>query len=112
MTWIAQRPISGPVVVVPLAADAGSFQSLADNSRHGLMICVAATQLRDALPRREHTPCRLVASSRPIRDLEPQWLAIVVMGCAPCTLASWVLLKRSMVRTTGRPLEFARPPPF
>jgi dTDP-L-rhamnose 4-epimerase len=66
-TW--DRALSGftPDIVVHLAAETGTGQSLAEASRHGLVNVVGTTRLTDALGRHQIVPNHLLlASSRAI----------------------------------------------
>ena len=52
-----------PDVVVHLAAETGTAQSLAESSRHGLVNVVGTTQLLDAFTRAGHVPGHVVLTS-------------------------------------------------
>ena len=52
-----------PDVVVHLAAETGTAQSLSESSRHGLVNVVGTTQLLDGLTRAGHLPAHLVLTS-------------------------------------------------
>ncbi|PZR54346.1 NAD-dependent dehydratase [Xylanimonas oleitrophica] len=52
-----------PDVVVHLAAETGTGQSLSESTRHGAVNVVGTTQMLDALRRTEHLPGRIVLTS-------------------------------------------------
>lgn len=65
-----------PDVVVHLAAETGTGQSLSEASRHGRVNVVGTTELLDALTNAEHRPQRIVlASSRAVYG-EGRWRAL------------------------------------
>lgn len=63
LVWDALVPDVRPDVVVHLAAETGTGQSLAEASRHALTNVVGTTQLFDALLRHSALPRRVVLSS-------------------------------------------------
>ncbi len=73
-TWDAVLAKARPDVVVHLAAETGTGQSLTHASRHATVNVVGATQLLDGLARRSIVPERIVlASSRAVYG-EGAWL--------------------------------------
>ncbi len=73
--WEAVLGLTKPDVVVHLAAETGTGQSLSEASRHGLVNVVGTTRLLDALYRSEHRPAHLVlASSRAVYG-EGRWIS-------------------------------------
>ncbi len=65
--WDALLADVRPDVVVHLAAETGTGQSLAESTRHGMTNVVGTTQMLDALLRHEALPRRIVlASSRAV----------------------------------------------
>jgi dTDP-L-rhamnose 4-epimerase len=74
-SWDAALRLARPDVVVHLAAETGTGQSLDQASRHGSVNVVGTTQLCDALTRADHRPDHLVlASSRAVYG-EGAWQA-------------------------------------
>jgi len=74
-SWDAVLRLARPDVVVHLAAETGTGQSLDQATRHGSVNVVGTTQLCDALTRVEHRPDHLVlASSRAVYG-EGAWQA-------------------------------------
>jgi len=66
-TWDTLLADVRPDVVVHLAAETGTGQSLAESSRHGMTNVVGTTRMLDALLRNETLPRRIVlASSRAV----------------------------------------------
>ena len=65
--WDALLDRHTPQVIIHLAAETGTGQSLTEASRHGLVNVVGTTQMLDALVRHEQRPQRiLLASSRAV----------------------------------------------
>lgn len=62
-TWDDLLPDLRPDVVVHLAAETGTGQSLAEGSRHARVNVLGTTQLLDGLARHEAFPLRIVLSS-------------------------------------------------
>ncbi|WP_394938866.1 NAD-dependent epimerase/dehydratase family protein [Psychromicrobium sp. YIM B11713] len=62
-TWDALLPGLSPDVVIHLAAETGTGQSLEESSRHALTNVVGTTQLLDGLNRHKNLPRRIVLSS-------------------------------------------------
>ncbi|MCU1432637.1 MAG: NAD-dependent epimerase/dehydratase [Actinotalea sp.] len=62
-TWDTVLDVVTPDVVVHLAAETGTGQSLAESSRHAMTNVVGTTQMLDALLRRAALPRRIVLSS-------------------------------------------------
>lgn len=52
-----------PDLIIHLAAETGTGQSLTEASRHGLVNVVGTTQLTDALGRHQHRPAHVILSS-------------------------------------------------
>lgn len=72
-TWFAT--VGQPDVIVHLAAETGTGQSLSEASRHGRVNVVGTTELVDALTRADHRPRRIaLASSRAVYG-EGRWQA-------------------------------------
>jgi dTDP-L-rhamnose 4-epimerase len=66
-TWPAILERARPDVVVHLAAETGTGQSLSEASRHGMVNVVGTTELLDAMYRSSHKPSHLIlASSRAV----------------------------------------------
>jgi len=73
--WDAVLKLCSPEVVVHLAAETGTGQSLTHASRHGSVNVVGTTQMLDAFRRCDSVPSHLVlASSRAVYG-EGRWLA-------------------------------------
>ncbi|MGH9281563.1 MAG: NAD-dependent epimerase/dehydratase family protein, partial [Acidimicrobiales bacterium] len=71
--WDAVLSLVGPDVIVHLAAETGTGQSLTEASRHARVNVLGTTQLLDALTRRRRAPDQLVlASSRAVYG-EGEW---------------------------------------
>ena len=71
--WDAILGLVQPDVIVHLAAETGTGQSLTEASRHGRVNVVGTTELVDALTRNGHRPSHLVlASSRAVYG-EGEW---------------------------------------
>lgn len=65
--WVELLAEARPDVIVHLAAETGTGQSLTESSRHAHVNVVGTTTMLDALSRHEHTPTQIVlASSRAI----------------------------------------------
>lgn len=71
--WDAVLKIVSPEVVVHLAAETGTGQSLTETTRHGMVNVVGTTQMLDALSRARLTPAIVLASSRAVYG-EGRWL--------------------------------------
>ena len=72
--WSAVLKLTDPEVVVHLAAETGTGQSLTEATRHGSVNVVGTTQMLDALLRAESIPAHLVlASSRAVYG-EGRWM--------------------------------------
>ncbi|MET0820414.1 MAG: NAD-dependent epimerase/dehydratase family protein [Aeromicrobium sp.] len=63
-----------PDVVVHLAAETGTAQSLSESSRHGLVNVVGTTMLLDAMTRAEWVPSHLVLTSSRAVYGEGKWI--------------------------------------
>ncbi len=61
--WGALLAVVQPDVIVHLAAETGTGQSLSEASRHGLVNVVGTTRMLDALYRSEHRPKHLILTS-------------------------------------------------
>ena len=61
--WDALLADVRPDLVVHLAAETGTAQSLSESSRHGLVNVVGTTQLLDGLTRSGHLPSHVVLTS-------------------------------------------------
>lgn len=61
--WDALLADVRPDVVVHLAAETGTAQSLSESSRHGLVNVVGTTQMLDGLTRADHLPAHFVLTS-------------------------------------------------
>jgi dTDP-L-rhamnose 4-epimerase len=65
--WDALFKLERPSVIVHLAAETGTGQSLREATRHGSVNVVGTTQMLDALARAEHVPEQIIlASSRAV----------------------------------------------
>ena len=72
--WDSILAVVGPDVIVHLAAETGTGQSLTEASRHASVNVVGTTQMLDALVRHEIRPDKIVlASSRAVYG-EGQWI--------------------------------------
>ena len=74
-SWDALLRIIRPDVVVHLAAETGTGQSLLESTRHGMVNVVGTTQLLDALVRARHVPAHLVLTSSRAVYGEGEWQA-------------------------------------
>jgi dTDP-L-rhamnose 4-epimerase len=72
--WDSLLAILRPDVVVHLAAETGTAQSLSESSRHGLVNVVGTTMLLDALTRAEWVPSHLVLTSSRAVYGEGKWI--------------------------------------
>lgn len=73
--WDALFRVSRPDVIVHLAAETGTGQSLTEASRHGRVNVVGTTELLDGLSRAQQVPSQFVlASSRAVYG-EGKWVA-------------------------------------
>src|SRR3954451_18235222 len=73
--WDATLRLVRPDVVVHLAAETGTGQSLDQSSRHGLVNVVGTTRMLDAFTRAGHRPQHLVLSSSRAVYGEGAWRA-------------------------------------
>lgn len=73
--WNAVLVLCSPEVVVHLAAETGTGQSLTAATRHGLVNVVGTTQMLDAFRRCEWLPSHLVLTSSRAVYGEGRWLA-------------------------------------
>lgn len=72
--WDSLMETLRPDVVVHLAAETGTAQSLSESSRHGLVNVVGTTMLLDALTRAEWVPSHLVLTSSRAVYGEGKWI--------------------------------------
>jgi len=81
--WDALFCLERPDVVVHLAAETGTGQSMREATRHGMVNVVGTTQLLDALARAEHLPAQLLlASSRAVYG-EGMWRSDAGVNYSP-----------------------------
>ena len=73
--WDALLKVERPTVVVHLAAETGTSQSLRESTRHGHVNCVGTTQMLDAFTRSGYVPSRLVLTSSRAVYGEGEWEA-------------------------------------
>ncbi|MBW0088895.1 NAD-dependent epimerase/dehydratase family protein [Pseudonocardia sp. KRD-184] len=81
--WDALLPRTRPDVVVHLAAETGTGQSLTEASRHGMVNVVGATRLLDGLTRHRRVPRALVLPSSRAVYGEGAWADAVGRTCYP-----------------------------
>lgn len=62
-TWDELLPVFRPDVIIHLAAETGTGQSLMESSRHAMVNVVGTTQMLDGLSRHEHFPQTMILSS-------------------------------------------------
>ena len=74
-TWDALLRLFRPDVVIHLAAETGTGQSLLESTRHGMVNVVGTTQLLDAMARAGHVPSHLILSSSRAVYGEGEWEA-------------------------------------
>jgi dTDP-L-rhamnose 4-epimerase len=109
--WDALLSTTRPDVVVHLAAETGTGQSLTEASRHGRVNVVGTTELVDGLSRAGHVPSRFVlASSRAVYG-EGRWITdegvaydAAVRDAGRLAAGEWDPAPPAGAASAGRPL--------